>query len=52
MNSLLYALYDLLSFITKDAQAHKMLPNGMPYKILAKMNELCNELGEYLDETR
>ncbi len=47
MNSLLKALYELLSFVTEDAIAHKLGP--IPPGLLRKLNEACIELGEYLD---
>lgn len=47
MNTLLSALYDLLCYITEDAVAHGL--NKLPSGLNAKMNELANELGEYLD---
>lgn len=47
MNSLLKALYEILSFITEDAVAHGL--GDVPKSIHEKMNSLCNELGDYLD---
>jgi hypothetical protein len=49
MNSLLGALYDLLSFITEDASAHGLAKHVPPH-LMEAMNTLCIELGEYLDE--
>lgn len=49
MNSLLSALYDLLSFITEDAQAFG-LTKHIPEYLLKSMNSLCNDLGDYLDD--
>lgn len=48
MNTLLNALYELLSFITEDAQAWKL--GHVPPAILNQMNKLCNDLGDYLDK--
>ena len=47
MNSLLNALYELLSFITEDAVANGLVK--LPKSLSDKMNSLCNELGDYLD---
>ena len=49
MNSLYTALYELLSYITEDAQAHKLNNNGFPSSLMKKLNEVCIELGDYLD---
>ena len=45
MNTLLKALYEVLSFITEDAVAHKLGDNPLR----DEMNALCIRLGEYLD---
>jgi hypothetical protein len=47
MNTLLKTLYELLSFITEDAIAHRT--GYIPPSILKLANQLCIELGKYLD---
>lgn len=49
MSQILNAIYDLLCYCTEDAVAHGFMKD-VPMSIRTKMNELANELGEYLDE--
>lgn len=50
MNILLCSLHDLLCFITEDARAHRLGYDKLPENLKVLMNDLCNQLGEYLDE--
>ena len=45
---LLNAIHDLLRYVTEDAVAHGFMKN-VPSSIMQKMNDLCDELGKYLD---
>lgn len=48
MISLLNALYELLSFITEDAQAWKL--NQLPPELNKALGDLQTQLGNYLDD--
>lgn len=48
MNTILDALYNLLSFVTEDAVANGYIK--LPKHLHKTLNETCIELGNYLDE--
>lgn len=49
MNQLLDSLYNLLCYITEDATAHGFT-SRIPKHIMDKMNELADEIANFLDK--
>lgn len=47
--TLLKALDELLSFVTEDAVAHKLI--NLPKPLLEKLTQVSIELSKYLDES-
>ena len=48
MYLILSTLYDILSYVTEDARANKILPVNFPPKLYSLLNEARIELGNYL----